>query len=134
MQKFRVFFNKIVQQASGETGEVEIVRYQVGKMAKPVQANFLLNTNLCKAGRLKRVSISQWVKLKQVSVQQAKRTRGEVQNLCKAGRLKQVSISQWVKLNNFQFASEANKGQTPKPLQANWQGQTTVLFRWHTGF
>ncbi|MBQ9618899.1 MAG: hypothetical protein IJR44_00220, partial [Neisseriaceae bacterium] len=27
-----------------------------------------------------------------------------------AGRLKQVSISQWVKLDNFQFASEANKG------------------------
>ena len=43
MQKFRVFFNKIVRQASGETGEVEIVRYQVGKMAKPVQVNFLLN-------------------------------------------------------------------------------------------
>ena len=51
MQKFRVFFNKIVQQASGETGEIEIVRYQVGKMAKPVQANFLLNTNLCKPSR-----------------------------------------------------------------------------------
>ena len=92
MQKFRVFFNKIVQQASGETGEVEIVRYQVGKMAKPVQANFLLNTNLCKPGRLKRVSISQWVKLRQVSVQQAKRTRGKLQNLCKPNRQAEMSF------------------------------------------
>ena len=91
MQKFRVFFNKIVQQASGETGEVEIVRYQVGKMAKPVQANFLCNN-------------------------------GKVPNLCKAGRLKRVSISQWVKLNNFQFASEASKGQSPKPLPTKQAG------------
>ena len=39
-----------------------------------------------------------------------------------AGRLKQVLISQWVKLNNFQFASEANKGRSPKPLQTKQAG------------
>ena len=164
MQKFRVFFNKIVQQASGETGEVEIVRSKFAKWQNLFKPIFCLThgkvQNLCQPNRQAETSFDQPMgEVKTTFSLQVKRTRGKLPNLCKpnrqaetsfdkpmgeikqlsvckqseqgakfktfanqAGRLKQVSISQWVKLNNFQFASEANKGRSPKPLPTKQAG------------
>ena len=116
MQKFRVFFNKIVQQASGETGEVEIVRSKFAKwqnLFKPIFCATMVKSKTFanQTGRLKRVSISQWVKLKQVSVQQVKRTRGQTP---KPLQTKQAETSFDKPMGevktSFCSASEANKG------------------------
>ena len=100
-------------------------------MAKPVQANFLLNNgkvpNLCKPNRQAETSFDKPMgEVKQLSVQQAKRTRGKLQNLCKAGRLKRVSISQWVKLKQVSVQqAKRTRGKLPNLCQPSRQAETS---------